>query len=165
MKSSWILAVGLGLIYLFPSCSKKNQSEQYQLTCDTLLQQMDQQLLEFIPKNKDRDSLSLAMNLTTLRYQLQGFQYEIESKKVPQEDSLYWVGALHLAVTIFGISWEVLPAALKQSTSDAMDNVSALEMNRRLDQGVRFYLKYAGHLPDIPKAYWTNRLNQIRSKS
>ncbi len=161
MKSIWILAISIAWLNAFTSCSKADKSTHYRLKCDTLLRNMEESYSAFVPKNEGRDSQGIAMNLTTLRYELQGYQYEIESMRVPAKDSLFWVGALRLAVTYFSLSWELLPRIVHPQLDTENRHIQIEnEIHKREKEGILFYLQYARQLPKGHQDYWNKLLNQ-----
>jgi hypothetical protein len=161
MKSIWILAISIAWLNAFTSCSKADKSTHYRLKCDTLLRNIEESYSAFVPKNEGKDSQGIAMNLTTLRYELQGYQYEIESMRVPAKDSLFWVGALRLAVTYFSLSWELLPLTVFPKFDPESPKIQIEhEINKRKKEGILFYLQYARQLPKGHQDYWNKLLNQ-----
>lgn len=161
MKSIWILAISIAWLNAFTSCSKADQSTHYRLKCDTLLRNMEERYRACVPKNEGRDSQRVAMNLRTLRYELQGYQYEIESMRVPAEDSLFWVGALRLADTYFSLSWELLPRIVRTQLDTENRHIQIEnEIHKREKEGILFYLQYARQLPIGYQEYWKKLLNQ-----
>lgn len=152
-----VIFIGI-LCFQLVACTGSVKQTFYHEKCDSLLSQMDSDIEKYINVVQDKDSMFKAMNLTTLRYQLQSSQYEIESMKVPREDSLFWVGALHLAGTYFNLSWEKLPSILFESGDTIHYQKVVHQMDSIEKDAIRFYLQYAEKLPVDMKAEWTKRL-------
>lgn len=83
------------------------------------------------------------LNLTTLRYELQGLQYEIEIIFIPPNDSLNWVAGQYVAAAFFDMSWNELPDYIHAvNRNDSNSKLELLEvMNKKETRAIDYYLK------------------------
>jgi hypothetical protein len=130
------------------------------------LELMETKWHHYLSHFQNWDSLQQQLNLTTLRYELQGLQYEIEIIFIPPGDSLNWVAGQYMASTYFDLSWNELPIYIKAVNSKeylkALDTDT--EMEEKEKRAIDYYLKNIKPFSPYNQQYWDKHLKDIHQE-
>lgn len=124
------------------------------------LEAMGEKWHHYLSRFQNWDSLQQQLNLTTLRYELQGLQYEIEIIFIPPIDSLNWVSGQYVAATFFDMSWNELPEYIRAvNTNDSLlAETFKVKMEQREKKALDYYLKNIQPINKYNQQYWTKHL-------
>jgi hypothetical protein len=155
--------VFLGLLAAV-SC-KNNNNTSITNKIQQPLEKMGEKWHYYLAHFSQWDSMQQQLNLTTLRYELQGLQYEIEIIFIPPNDSLNWVAGQYVAATFFDMSWNELPKYIQAfNQNDSIAEKKVLDqMNRKEQQAIDYYLKHIRPFSEYNNNYWKNHFEEQHS--
>lgn len=146
------LFFGIGF---FANCQKP---EPIVNACDQTLWEMVEISDSLWKLKLNGDETSLKQHLSSFRYELQGLSYSIEIVKVGEHDSLYWVGAMHLASCYYDNSLDDELWFNQNSENHSMFKKDEAE-------AIIFYIKNAAKLSDRQKQAWLDRVKRLKPQS
>jgi hypothetical protein len=153
------LFIALITVFFYVNCNNKS-NEPIVAKIQKPLEEMAEKWHHYLSRFQRWDSTEQQLNLTTLRYELQGLQYEIEIIFIPPNDSLNWVAGQYVASTFFDLSWNELPAYLNavNSQDTLMANMLKSKMAQKEKRAIDYYLKNIKPANKYNLDYWKKHI-------